>query len=118
MIGPLLLLHAEHAADPGHNLRCAESDANSQNRARHHPHDIRFAIAIPPSTITRMMATGVSQAKDVGLKAVAPVINGDACANASSGQTVTSAIVKNRRVKCPATGAEGGGDAWRNSFSD
>ena len=27
------------------------------------PHDIRFAISMPPSTMMRMMATGVSQAR-------------------------------------------------------
>ena len=29
----------------------------------HHPHERRFAIAIPPSTMTRMIATGVSHAR-------------------------------------------------------
>ena len=43
----------------------------------HHPHDIRFAIAMPPSTMTRMMAMGVSQARMLVCRAVAPVMKGD-----------------------------------------
>ncbi len=30
---------------------------------RHQPHDIRFAIAMPPNTMIKMMATGVSHAR-------------------------------------------------------
>jgi len=44
----------------------------------HHPQESRFAIAMAPSTITKMMAMGVSQATMLACKAVAPVINGDA----------------------------------------
>src|SRR5690349_11259369 len=51
----------------------------------HQPHDIRFAMAIPPNTMIRMMATGVSQARRLVCKAVAPVMKGDACAKPSTG---------------------------------
>jgi hypothetical protein len=47
---------------------------------RHHPHDRRFAIAIAPRAITRMMAMGVSQASRLVCNAVAPVMNGELCA--------------------------------------
>jgi hypothetical protein len=43
----------------------------------HHAHDIRFAIAIPPSAMMRMIATGVSHAKMFVCRDVAPVINGE-----------------------------------------
>src|SRR5258707_1479659 len=51
----------------------------------HHPHDIRFAMAMPPSTITRMMATGVSHARMLVCKELAPVMKGEACAAGRSG---------------------------------
>src|ERR1700678_2500606 len=54
----------------------------------HHPHDIRFAIAMPPSTITRMMATGVSQARMLVCRELAPVMNGEVCASARSGAQI------------------------------
>src|SRR5580698_3481849 len=60
----------------------------------HQPQLIRFAIAMPPSTITRMMATGVSQASMLVCSELAPVMNGEACANARSGAQIiaTSAV--------------------------
>src|ERR1700727_965114 len=70
----------------------------------HHPQLIRFAIAIPPSTITRMMATGVSQASMLVCSELAPVMNGEACANARSGaqimavSAVANATYASRRV--------------------
>jgi hypothetical protein len=67
----------------------------------HHPHDIRFAIAIPPSTITRMMATGVSQASMFVCSDVAPVMNGDVCASANSG-------IKYQQAISTTNNAEGG----------
>jgi hypothetical protein len=51
----------------------------------HHPQDIRFAIAMPPSTITRMMATGVSHARMLDCSAVAPVMKGEVCATTTRG---------------------------------
>lgn len=39
---------------------------------------IRFAIAIPPRTMTRMMATGVSHARRFVCSEDAPVMNGEA----------------------------------------
>jgi hypothetical protein len=41
------------------------------------PHDIRFAIAMPPRTITKMIATGVNQAKMFDWREVAPVRKGE-----------------------------------------
>jgi hypothetical protein len=48
---------------------------------------IRLAIAIPPSTIIRMIAIGVSQARMFDWSAVAPVRNGEVayCSSATSG---------------------------------
>src|ERR1700733_4823553 len=68
----------------------------------HHPHDIRFAIAMPPSTITRMMATGVSHARMLVCRELAPVRKGEACANARSGAEImaSSAAASARRAKC------------------
>jgi hypothetical protein len=51
-----------------------------KSAAMHHPHDMRFAIAMPPSTITRMIAIGVSQARMFVWREFAPVKKGDACA--------------------------------------
>jgi hypothetical protein len=53
--------------------------------AMHHAQEIRFAIAMAPKTMTRIMATGVSQARMFVCSAFAPVKNGEACANASPG---------------------------------
>jgi hypothetical protein len=39
---------------------------------------MRFAIAIPPRTITRMMATGVNHARRLVCNEVAPVMKGEA----------------------------------------
>jgi hypothetical protein len=64
--------------------------------AMHQPHEIRFAIAMAPKTMTRMMATGVSQAKIFVCSALAPVKNGEACANVSAGvrsAAITAGIV-------------------------
>ena len=55
------------------------------------PHEIRFAIAMPPSTMTRMMAMGVSQARMFDWSAVAPVRNGDVWA--STGVQIASAAI-------------------------
>jgi hypothetical protein len=43
----------------------------------HHPHEMRFAMAMPPNTMTRMIAIGVSHARMFVSRAVAPVRNGD-----------------------------------------
>src|SRR6266480_4254059 len=48
----------------------------------HQPQDMRFAIAMAPSAITRMTAIGVSQARMLVCRAVAPVMNGELCASA------------------------------------
>src|SRR6202035_5212317 len=53
--------------------------------AMHQPQEIRLAIAMAPSTMTRITATGVSQASMLVCSAVAQVMKGDAWARASSG---------------------------------
>src|SRR5580704_16912316 len=65
---------------------------------RQYPHDIRFAIAMPPSTMTKIIATGVSQARIFVCRELAPVMNGEACANARSGaqSVAASAAVSTR----------------------
>lgn len=50
--------------------------------AIHQPHEIRFAIAMAPRTITKMMAMGVSQERMLLSREVAPVRKGDAWAYA------------------------------------
>src|ERR1700685_4769445 len=64
--------------------------------ARHQPHDMRFRIAMAPSAMTRITAIGVSQARMLVCRAVAPVINGEpaACASASSGIIAGTAIAQ------------------------
>src|ERR1700742_734035 len=52
------------------------------------PQLIRFAIAMPPSTMTKMIATGVSQASRFDCNELAPVKNGEVCAIASSGAQI------------------------------
>src|SRR6185437_11123850 len=47
---------------------------------RHHPHDIRFAMAMAPSAMIKMIAMGVSHARMFVWRAVAPVMNGELCA--------------------------------------
>src|ERR1700680_1897142 len=60
--------------------------------AIHHPHEMRFAIAMAPSTMTRITAMGVSHARMFDCRAVAPVMNGeDAWASAGSGELARSA---------------------------
>src|SRR6266513_176321 len=56
----------------------------------HQPQDMRFAIAMAPSAITRMTAIGVSQARMLVCRAVAPVMNGELCASAGIGEEPTS----------------------------
>src|SRR6202044_3969475 len=68
----------------------------------HHPQDIRFAIAIPPRTITRMMATGVNQARRLVCNAVAPVMNGEAWAIARSGVAVRMMVNNSGSRRCCA----------------
>src|ERR1700689_4224407 len=64
--------------------------------AIHQPHDMRFAMAMAPSTITRITALGVSHASMFDCRAVAPVMNGeDAWASTGSGELARSA---NRRT--------------------
>src|SRR3984885_10139825 len=60
---------------------------------KHQPHDIRFAMAIAPSAMTKMMAIGVNQASKLLCRAVAPVMNGElcACARATTGGSHRSA---------------------------
>src|SRR5215469_10696055 len=57
----------------------------------HQPQDTRFAMAIAPSTITRMIAIGVSQARMLLWSAVAPVMKGELCAITRTG-TAHSAV--------------------------
>src|SRR6185312_15739346 len=57
----------------------------------HQPQEMRFAMAMPPSTITRMIAMGVSHARMLVSRAVAPVRKGEAWANAGSGRDKTAA---------------------------
>src|SRR6202035_2175493 len=45
--------------------------------AIHHPQEIRFAMAIAPSTMTKITAMGVSHARMFDCRAVAPVMNGE-----------------------------------------
>jgi hypothetical protein len=59
-----------------------------------HPQLIRFAIARPPSTMTKIIATGVSQASKFVCSALAPVRKGEAWANAMSGDAQTSVTSK------------------------
>jgi len=54
------------------------------------PQEIRFAIAMAPSTMTRMMAMGVSQARMFDSSAVAPVRKGEVWA--STGVQTASAV--------------------------
>src|SRR5271168_4064154 len=61
---------------------------------RHHPHDIRFAIAMPPRTMIKMIAIGVSQARMLVCRALAPVMKGEACARQSSGAQTMSAMTR------------------------
>src|ERR1700733_4039449 len=61
---------------------------------RHHPHDIRFAIAMPPRTMIKMIAIGVSHAKTFVCSALAPVMKGEACARQSSGAQNVSATTR------------------------
>src|SRR5579872_7497614 len=66
---------------------------------RHHPQLIRPAIAIAPSPMTRMIAIGVSQARMLVCRAVAPVIKGEAaCANTRAGAEAS------RRNRAPRQG--------------
>jgi len=66
------------------------------------PHEIRFAIAKAPSAMTKITAIGVSHAKMFACRAVAPVKNGDACANTREGKrsaaTLTAARTDFRSV--------------------
>ena len=56
----------------------------------HQPQDMRAAMAMAPSTMTRMIAIGVSHARMLVCSAVAPVMNGEAdCASARSGALET-----------------------------
>jgi hypothetical protein len=64
--------------------------------AMHQPQEIRFAMAMAPSTMRRMIAIGVSQARILDWRAVAPVRNGEACAKANWGITRHTA-----RRMCP-----------------
>src|SRR5213082_3127315 len=63
----------------------------------HQPQDIRFAIAMAPSAMTRMTAIGVSQASRLVCRAVAPVRNGELCASAGIGAQATSAAAAARQ---------------------
>src|SRR6266446_4820588 len=58
--------------------------------ATHQPQEMRFAMAMAPSTMMRMIAMGVSQARMFVCSAVAPVRKGDACASARFGAKTTS----------------------------
>jgi len=63
---------------------------------------IRFAIAMAPKTMIKMMATGVSHARILVCSEFAPVRNGDAdCASASCGSTRTMLNAITRRVALP-----------------
>src|SRR5579871_4610075 len=65
--------------------------------AMHHPHESRFAMAAPPSAITRMIATGVSQANMFVCSALAPVMNGDVCAQTICGEQHNASIAQRMR---------------------
>ncbi len=64
----------------------------------HHPHDIRLAIAIPPRIITRIIATGVSQARMLVCRDEAPVKNGDACAQTHAGTAHSARALRSAEV--------------------
>jgi hypothetical protein len=66
--------------------------------AIHHPQEIRFAIAIPPNTMTKMTATGVSQVRMLLWSAVAPVEKGDVCASTSAGMHSIMTTAMHRRI--------------------
>jgi len=55
-----------------------------------HPQEIRLAMAIIPSAITKMTAMGVAHARMLVCSELAPVKKGDVCANASSGATLNT----------------------------
>ena len=52
--------------------------------------EIRFAIAMIPTTITRITAIGVAQARMLVWSELAPVRKGEVCARARSGTARTS----------------------------
>src|SRR5262249_41381453 len=62
--------------------------------AMHQPQEMRFAMAMAPSTMTRMMAMGVSQARMFASRAVAPVMNGDADWAAAISGTVSRQSIR------------------------
>jgi hypothetical protein len=74
----------------------------------HHPHDIRAAIAIAPSTMTRMIAIGVSHARMLDCNAVAPVMNGELelCASASPGMAETHVATATGKPRLALPGSE------------
>src|SRR6266404_1419489 len=77
--------------------------ATTKIAARQQTHDIRFAIAMPPNTMIKMMATGVSHARILVCSEVAPVRNGDAaCPRASCGssRTMLNAIAGSVALPC------------------
>ncbi|MEJ0004825.1 MAG: hypothetical protein WDM77_00105 [Steroidobacteraceae bacterium] len=53
--------------------------------------EILLAIAIPPKTITKMTAMGVIHARMLVCREVAPVMNGDSCAQLSVGTASSAA---------------------------
>src|ERR1700693_2596253 len=57
----------------------------------HQPQDIRFAIAIPPRTMIKITAIGVSHAMMLLCRAVAPVRKGELCAMAAPDLVTTVA---------------------------
>src|SRR6185312_1877102 len=85
-----------------HATICGAPNAIAMPRMapRHHPQESRLAIAMPPSTMMRMMATGVSQARMFACSAVAPVRKGDAsCDHASRDTSVNSTALPSAEVR-------------------
>src|SRR5271169_3162530 len=66
-------------------------------RPMNQPQEARPAIARPPATMTRMMAMGVSHARMFVCREVAPVKNGEVCANANS--EIASHPASNMRLR-------------------
>src|ERR1700729_1424779 len=64
----------------------------------HQPQEIRFAIAMPPKTMMRITATGVSHARMFDCREFAPVKNGEACASANCGSSNAAASATMRAV--------------------
>src|SRR4029077_17296884 len=90
-IGLKLARHAPVVTLLGPICGAQKAIAMPKIAARHHPQDTRFAMAIAPSTITRITAVGGSRAMIWACSAVAPVMKGEPCCAAARTGTASSA---------------------------